>query len=192
MSKQWVLALVSLVCTAAAWAQRASEPESAMVEASIRERWRAAAAFPAIDDLAINWRLESLFVPRTADLDALRDEVRRDPASARATELGEYERRIKEKTPLVRTFSVRARGPGEWRLCQNAGAQNAEAAFVDYVMTERAAWKLTPEWLVLIDPSRPMPDGHPLRDVGAFFMHDFDILLDGGLRNAVLVGAEMK
>jgi hypothetical protein len=175
---------------AAIGVRTASSPDA--VEASIHDRWRRAAEFPGLSNLAINWRMEDHFLPEPGDMDALRKEVKADASSGRAPELAEYERRMRDGTPLVRTFSLRARDAGSWRLCHNMGAADGEADFIDYVLDDGLAWKLTPTWLVLIDATKPMPTGHPIPSVGSQFMHDAVMFLDGGLRNAVLNGAEMQ
>jgi hypothetical protein len=198
MQRQRLLALALCLVNAAANAQPGNAggppppPPPPPVETAIREQWRRGAEFPPLSDLVINWRHDNSFVPPDAQLDSLRAEVKENPAHARAAELSEYERRIREGTPLVRTFSLRARGPEEWRLCQNARPGDGEVEFIDYVLSPSLAWKLTPNWLVLIDPARPMPAGHPIRDVGLYFTHDLFMILDGGVRNAALVHAELR
>jgi hypothetical protein len=159
------------------------------MEATIRTMWRQAHKFPDLRDLVINWRYESAYVPATEKLEALRFRAKADPTSRMTDELTEYERRQREGTPLVRHLSIRARSDRQWRLCQNSPGARVE--FIDYVLSEDAAWKLTPEWLVLIDPRHPMPEGHPIPDVGAFFFSDLFMMLDGGLRNSALVGTDL-
>ncbi|HWB19573.1 MAG TPA: hypothetical protein VG711_04675 [Phycisphaerales bacterium] len=62
------------------------------------------------------------------------------------------------------SFTLAFHDFSHWRLNIDLPKTDEESSFMDFARNGNIAWKLTPTWLVLLDPSKPSPVGHPLHE----------------------------
>jgi hypothetical protein len=169
-------------------AEPALPPER--IEAWLETEWARCSAWPRLDDLVVRWRVEFHYVPGDDALAKLRAEIAGKPGHPRAWQLSEYERRRATGEPLIRRYTLRTRGEQSWRIGEDAAGLRGAIPFLDRVMTPDYAWKLTPTWLIRLDPTEPMPNGHPVDRVGRQVTDDLFWIFRGGMGFAARLGLE--
>ena len=68
-----------------------------------------------------------------------------------------------------------------WRLSEDSWKGGVRDFRVDHTRTPQLAWKMTPSWLVVLNPDPPFPDGHPLDQKPKAGFLALSLLLSGGL-----------
>ncbi len=121
--------------------------------------------YPRVSDLVVRWRVtQSVTQPTSLD----NPESNQRSASAGAES-------------VVSQSTLRSRGPQRWRLSQDFVGDSRSIAYLDHVLTPEYAWKLTPIWLVLLDPKQPWPAGHSIDAVWTRAASDVSLMMTGGL-----------
>lgn len=130
--------------------------------------WSETRLYPPPSDLVVRWRVTQS-VTQPTSLDNQGSNQRSASAGAESA---------------VSYSTLRSRGPHRWRLSQDFVGDSRLIAYLDHVLTPEYAWKLTPSWLVLLDPKQPWPEGHLIHAVGGRAASEVSLMLTGGLHLA--------
>lgn len=184
MARVVLVASAALMCFA-----NAAHASAVDVKSWLARAWEEAGTLPNFGDANLKWRVQRLYVPPEAQLDAMRRAVTGKPDHPDRMFLMNYERRVRgERDEIGR--QLWCRGDGNWR--HNADLQivdqftsQAKPTYIDTTVLPDRHWQLGADTL-LVEP----PDISPKSEIGgvtnvrADFATELGWLFTGGLANA--------